>query len=332
MDRWRRAATNPWVCAVALAATAGVSLWSVARVPEASAVPALLGLAAFAVGKYVLCPLRWHALSVGGQNRWWHVRAYAEGELVGLAAPVHAAADLWRAHRLRRVGLAGAVAYAEVGLDRLVGMAGIGLGVVCTGIALPAHLLAVFAAVGLAVAVLVVILRWRRPDLLRRRPLPAPRVVALGLVLSLGYQAGIAALVLGAVTAVGATVEPLAFLAVFGASQLASVLPGLDGANPRSGAIAVGLASLGVTWTAALGAVALVALLPWIPALLLGGGSFAGQRAAMTWRNRSRSLPMTPVAPSRRASSTAPAVSTGHTSTCSTDVRSSATISGVNSR
>jgi hypothetical protein len=40
----------------------------------------------------------------------------------------------------------------------------------------------------------------------------------------------------------------------------------------------VGLASLGVTWPAALGAVALAALLAWLPALLLGGASFAAHR------------------------------------------------------
>jgi hypothetical protein len=40
----------------------------------------------------------------------------------------------------------------------------------------------------------------------------------------------------------------------------------------------VGLASLGLTWSAAIGAVALTALLAWLPALLLGGGSFALRR------------------------------------------------------
>jgi hypothetical protein len=297
----RRAATNPWLCTTALVVTSGLSLWSLARIPDAAPLPVLLGLVPFVLGKYLLCPLRWHALSVSGQSRWWHVRAYAEGELLGLAAPIHATADLWRAHRLRGAGLSGPVAYTDVGMDRLVGMAGIALGVALTGVALPHRLLVAFAVAAVVVVLVVGVIRWRRPDLLRRRPLPPPRVLVLGLLLSLGYQAGIAALLLGSVVAVGAAVDPLALLAVFGASQLASVLPGLDGANPRSGTIAVGLASLGVSWTAALGTVALVALVPWLPALVLGGASFAAQRVARTWRNRPRSLLITPVTPSRRA-------------------------------
>ena len=40
-------------------------------------------------------------------------------------------------------------------------------------------------------------------------------------------------------------------------SQVAGIIPGVHGASPREGALVVGLASLGVTWTAALGAVAL---------------------------------------------------------------------------
>lgn len=297
----RRVATNPWFCAAALVATSCVSLWSLARVPAAAPLPVLLGLVPFVLGKYLLCPLRWHALSVSGRSRWWHVRAYAEGELLGIAAPLHAAADLWRAHRLRSAGLSAPVAYTEVGMDRLVGMSGIALGVAVTGVALPLRLVVAFVVAALVVALVAAVIRWRRPELLRRRPLPPARVLVLGLLLSLGYQAGIAALLLGSVVAVGATVDPLALLAVFGASQLASVLPGLDGANPRSGTIAVGLASLGVSWTAALGTVALVALVPWLPALVLGGGSFAAQRVARIWRSRPRSLLMTPVTPSRRA-------------------------------
>lgn len=300
MERIARFATNGWVCGAALALSAGVSLWSVARLPAASPVPLILGLIPFALGKYVLCPLRWHALSQSGRGRWWHIRAYAESELLGLLAPVHAAADLWRVHRLHAIGLGRAAAVGEVALDRVVGTVAIVAVVVLSGMALPARLLIVLALVAaVVVAVLVLGRRWR-PDLFSR-PLPHPRIVAAGVALSLGYQAGIAALVLGAVTAVGGAVDPIALVAVFGASQLASVLPGLDGLNPRSGALAAGLASVGVSWTAALGVVALVALLPWVPALVLGGGSFAAQRAATTWRSRARSLLMTPVTPSERA-------------------------------
>jgi len=294
-------ASNGWVCAAVLVVTAGVSLWSIARVPDASLVPVLLGLVPFAVGKYLLCPLRWHALSVSGQSRWWHVRAYAESELLGLLSPVHAAGDLWRVHKLHGAGLHRPAAFTEVALDRIVGMAGIALGIVLTGIALPLELVAAFAGVAAVVLAALLLLRWRRPGLITRQQLPRPRVLVAGLTLTLGYQASIAGLVLGSVTAVGHPVDLLGLLAVFGASQLASVLPGVDGANPRSGALAVGLASLGVSWTAALGVVALVALLPWAPALVLGGGSFAAQRAARIWRSRDRSLLMTPVTPSQRA-------------------------------
>ena len=76
----------------------------------------------------------------------------------------------------------------------------------------------------------------------------------------------------------GETVHPLALLGVFGASQVAGILPGVNGASPREGALVVGLASVGVTWQAALGAVALSALLAWVPAVLLGGTSFLVRR------------------------------------------------------
>jgi hypothetical protein len=94
----------------------------------------------------------------------------------------------------------------------------------------------------------------------------------------MAYQLTIMGLLLGNLAAMGQEVSPLALLGVFGASQVAGVLPGVHGASPREGALVVGLASLGVTWPAALGAVALAALLAWLPALLLGGASFVAQR------------------------------------------------------
>jgi hypothetical protein len=59
--------------------------------------------------------------------------------------------------------------------------------------------------------------------------------------------------------------------AVFGASQVAGVLPGVHGASPRDGALVAGLAAIGVSWREAFGAVALTTLLYWVPALLIGG-------------------------------------------------------------
>src|SRR5215211_1243316 len=106
-SRVRHATVATWSCAAALAVTAAISVWGIARIPDASPVPVLLALLPFAVGKYVLCPLRWHALSVSGRGRWWHLRAYAEGELLGLLSSVPASADLWRARRRPPVGLRG---------------------------------------------------------------------------------------------------------------------------------------------------------------------------------------------------------------------------------
>jgi hypothetical protein len=263
-----------------LAIAVGVSLWSVDRVPQASLVPALVGLLPWVAGKYLLCPLRWHALSVGGQERRWHIRAYAESELLGLASPGHAGADLWRVHRLSSVGMRRSAAVAEVALDRLVGATGLAVAVLLTGTVLPPGVLVALLGITAAVLVGALALRALRPDVLRHRPLPCPRVFAQGLLLSLGYQATIVCLLLGTITAVGHPVDPLSLIAVFGASQVAGIIPGVHGASPREGALVVGLASLGVSWTAALGAVALAAVLAWVPALLFGGGSLLARRLA----------------------------------------------------
>jgi hypothetical protein len=275
--------TNVWFCGVVLAVSATVSLWSLTRLPEASPVPVILGLLPFVIGKYLFCPLRWHALSVSGQGRWWHIRAYAESELLGLLSPGHTGADLWRVHRLHRTGMCRTAAVAEAALDRFVGMAGIALGIVLAGVALPTRVLVAFAAVGAVVLGVAVLVRVRRPDLFARRPLPSARVFVHGLLLSLGYQATIAGLIFCSAVAVGHAADPLGLLTVYAASQIASLVPGINGANPRSGALAVGLTTLGASWTEALGAVALVAVLPWVPALLFGGGSLAVRRIG-SWR------------------------------------------------
>ena len=91
----------------------------------------------------------------------------------------------------------------------------------------------------------------------------------------MAYQLTIMGMLIGTVAAMGEQVHPLALLGVFGASQVAGILPGVNGASPREGALVVGLASVGVTWQAALGAVALTAVLAWVPALLIGGAAFA---------------------------------------------------------
>ncbi|MFF0341417.1 lysylphosphatidylglycerol synthase domain-containing protein [Kribbella sp. NPDC004875] len=255
----------------ALVVAVGISIWNVDRVPHTAVLPAVLGLVPFAIGKYVLCPLRWHAISTSGRSRRWHLRAYAESEVLGLISPWHAGADLWRVHRLETTDVRRSSAVAEVALDRFIGAVGLIAAVVVTGVALPWTVLV--TALGFAAVVLVaaLVVRRRRPALATRWPWPSPKVFALGVVLSIGYQATILGLLIGAIEAVGSPVPGLQLVVVFGASQIAGALPGVHGASPRDGALVAGLAAIGVAWREAFGAVALTALLYWIPALLIGG-------------------------------------------------------------
>lgn len=267
-----------WVRALLLCTAVALSLWSFERVPNAAWLPALLGLLPWAFGKYVLCPLRWHALSVSGKPRRWHLRVYAEAELLGLISPGHAGADIWRVHKLETTGMNRTSSVAEAALDRLMGAIGLMLFVVVAGATLPLQVL--LAALGIAAVFLLIalVVRRVRPQLLADRPLPRPRVAAKAILLSMSYQLTILCMLMGTVAAMGQELNPLQLLGVFGASQVAGIVPGMHGASPREGALVVGLASLGITWTAAIGAVALTALLAWLPALLLGGGSFAVRR------------------------------------------------------
>jgi hypothetical protein len=269
--RTRAARVGRWLLALSIVGSILVSIWSMERVPDAAWQPAVLGLVPWVIGKYLLCPLRWHSLSVAGQTRRWHIRAYAESELIGLASPAHIGADVWRMHRLKDTGMTRPCAVAEVGLDRLVGTLGVGVFVLVSGAALPREVLLLAAGIAVALVVAGLVLHRMRPGLLAARPMPRPRVVVKGIVISMGYQLTIMGLVIGSVAAMGQQVDPLALLGIFGASQLAGAVPGVHGASPREGALVVGLASLGVSWTAALGAVALAAVLAWLPALLLGG-------------------------------------------------------------
>ena len=270
---------SPWLRSAGLVLAVGVSLWSFRRVPNVSWQPAVLGLVFWAAGKYLLCPLRWHALSASGRRRRWHMLVYAEGELLGLASPGHVGADLWRVRRLEvEAGLARSCAVAEVALDRLVGAFGLAVFVVASGSTLPLRVLAAAGGIALSVLVVAVVVRRRRPGLLAGRPMPPPRIVVKGVLLSMGYQLSIVAVLTGALAALDAHVSPLALVGVFGASQIAGIVPGVNGASPRDGALVVGLAAVGVPWGAALGAVALIALLAWVPALLLGGSALAVRR------------------------------------------------------
>jgi uncharacterized membrane protein YbhN (UPF0104 family) len=217
--------------------------------------------------------LRWRALTDAGLTRWWHLRAYAESELLGLLTPGHVGADLWRIHRLRRSGLGRGDAVASVGLDRFVGAVGLAAFLAFAGAALPMRQLLVALGFGLALVAAVVVLRRVRPSLLPTHPLPPPRRLLFGFLMSVAYQLSIAALLFGSVAATGHTVSVLPLVGAFGATQLAGAAPGPNGASPRDAALVVALVALGLPWAAAATAVALKATLAWLPALALGGPS-----------------------------------------------------------
>ncbi|WP_183061670.1 lysylphosphatidylglycerol synthase domain-containing protein [Motilibacter peucedani] len=265
-----------------VAAGVCASVAGLQRVPAFSLLPAVLGLSAFVIGKYVFCPLRWQALSVSEHSTAWFVRAFAEAELLGLCTPGHAGADLWRVRRLERTGRRRACAFGEVAADRLVGSVGIVAFALLSGTTLPRPLL-VGAVGGLlaAVAAVAVLLR-ARPGLRERVPsLPGPRRLAAAVAYSLGYQASVLVMLVGVVAAVGASVDPLQLAGVFAASQLAGVVPGPQGASPKDGALAFGMVALGVPLEAALGAVSLKAALAWVPGLALGSTAFLVSRASV---------------------------------------------------
>ena len=250
------------------------------RLPEVSLWPALFGLLPWVVGKYLLCPLRWRALTDAGLTRWWHVRAYAESELLGLFTPGHVGADLWRIRRLTRTGLGRGGALTSVGLDRFVGAIGLAVFVVFAGAAPPgadaAHR------------------RGRRRRRARGRPGGTPDA-------SRPAAEPAAPAAAGAVPRSGpcppATSSPPRHFCsarspppdtpsrrwrCWAPSVPASSPAPCPGRmeQPRDGALVVSLAALGVPWMAAAAAVALKAALAWLPALLLGGVSLILTRRA----------------------------------------------------
>lgn len=265
---------------IAVGAALVVAALTLPSLPRFTIWPALAGLLPWTVGKYVLCPLRWHALSESGRPRRWHIAVYAESELIGLLTPGHIGADVWRIRRLAQAGMARLSAAAEVALDRFVGAVGLTVFVGFAATALPLRM--VLSALGLAAVALAAALALHRvrPSWIPKRDLPRPRTLANGLVLSVAYQASIVALLMGTLAATGQSAPPLAVLGAFGASQLAGAVPGPNGASPRDAALVVALVALGIPWHAALGAVSLKALLAWVPALLFGGGALMSARRA----------------------------------------------------
>ncbi len=263
------------LCAVAVPA------FTLPRLPHVNLWPLLLGLLPWVVGKYVLCPLRWRALTDADLSRRWHLRVYAEAEVLGLATPGHLGADVWRVRRLTHTGVGRPASLASVGLDRLVGAAGLAVFVAVAGTAMPTRMLLVAAAVGVVLVTAGLVLRRRRPDLLPDHPLPSRRRLAQAVALAAVFQLATIALLLGTLGATGYSVPPLQLLGAFGASQLAGALPGPAGASPKDGALIVGLTALGVPWVAAAAAVTLKATVVWLPALLIGGVSLLATRRTL---------------------------------------------------
>lgn len=278
------------VLALGIAVSVLVPVLTLPRLPQVSPWPILIGLAPWVVGKYLLCPLRWRVITDAGLSRRWHLRAYAESELLGLLTPGHVGADVWRMHRLTSAGLARGDALVSVGTDRLVGALGLTAFVVFAGSALPLRMALVAGGVTALALVVAVVVRTVRPDLLPHRPWPRPRVLFSALVLSAGYQLSIAALLMGAVDATGHDLSPLAVLGAFGASQVAGAVPGPNGASPRDGALVAALVGLGIPWDAALAAVAVKAIVAWLPALALGGVSLVLTRRALRSGERAPAL------------------------------------------
>ncbi len=278
IDRLRAVLRSRTLLALGVVVSVLVPVVTLPRLPQVTLWPVLLGLAPWVIGKYLLCPLRWRALTDAEMSRRWFLRAYAESELLGLLTPGHVGADLWRLKRLTGAGLGRGDAVLSVGTDRLVGALGLTAFVAFAGTELPVRMLLVVAGVSLAAILVVLVLRRVRPGILPSRPLPPPRALAHGLLLSAGYQLSIAALLLGAVGATGHSLSPLAVLGAFGASQLAGAVPGPNGASPRDGALVVGLVAAGVPWAAAVAAVSIKAAVAWLPALALGGSSLLHHR------------------------------------------------------
>ena len=261
------------------------------RLPHVSPWPALIGLVPFVIGKYLLCPLRWRAITDAGLTRWWHIRAYAESELLGLLTPGHVGADVWRMRRLTLTGMPTGDAVTSVGLDRLVGAIGLTAFVVFAGVSLPPRMLLMAASVAAVLLVTAIVARFVRPQWFAVRRWPSPRQLAKALMLTAVYQMTIAAMLLGTVQATGHDVSPVALLGAFGATQFAGAVPGPNGASPREGALVVALVALGVPWSSAMAAVALKAALSWLPALSLGGVSLVLTRRLL------RNNPTAPASP-----------------------------------
>ena len=123
----RRAAHSRTALVVGVVVSLLIPALTLPKLPAVTWWPLLLGLLPWVLGKSLLCPLRGRALPDAGLSRRWHLRAYAESELLGLLTPGHVGADLWRMRRLTGVGLGRGDAVLSVGVDRFVGALGLAL-------------------------------------------------------------------------------------------------------------------------------------------------------------------------------------------------------------
>jgi len=263
--------------------------------------PALVGLACWTVGNYLVCPLRWSAVSTRGRSLRWYARVYAEGELLGMLTPQHAGADLWRIRQLVAAGAEKGSAVVEVAADRLAGGVMIlALGVLA-GMTVPPRFfpIAGLAVAAIAVAVWLTRRLWqpRIADVQRPRGWAFVRAAAISAL----YQVGYIGFVIGLVTAVGHHVSLLGTASVLGLSQAASLLPGVHGAGPREGAMTGGLVALGLPLAAAVSVVALAAALAWLPAIVVGGGGLAARSLSRMFSTAGGTGPRWAVRRSRRA-------------------------------
>ena len=256
-----------------LGIAAAVATWW--RMPHMRVEPALVGLACWTVGNYLICPLRWQSVSTRGRSLAWYARVFAEGELLGMLTPQHAGADLWRIRQLMHAGSDKGAAVVEVAADRLSGGVMIVILGAIAGMTVPAKWWPIAGGVVALVAAAVWLTRrlWRP----RLQGVQRPRGWAFvrSAAISALYQLGYLGFILGLVAAVGHQVDPLGTMSVLGLSQAAAMLPGIHGAGPKEGAMAGGLMALGLPLTAAVSAVALGAALTWVPAIVVGGGGLA---------------------------------------------------------
>ncbi len=250
-----------------------VTAFTLPRVPAVSPWPLLLGLLPWLAGKYLLCPLRWWVVTTGAPPAGWHVRTFAEAELLGMLTPGNVGSDVWRVHRLSGRGTPRADALVSVGLDRIVGGIALAGFVVAASATLPVRMLAVMALLAGAAGIVALVARRRWPRFAPSHPLPGPGRLAAALALSAGYQLSIAALLMGILAGTGQSVSPLALVGAFGAAQVAGAVPGPHGASPRDAALVMTIAALGVPLSVAAAAVALKAVVAWCPAIALGGAS-----------------------------------------------------------